>query len=79
MMENVIETKKVTTRDSWGHKGVCTYERHSEWFNGEGRWTEYWAYVVVNDTSTGHGWGGQMCKTSWDKITNVVTPRGEEL
>lgn len=72
-MENVIETKKVTTRDSWGHKGVCTYKRHTEWFNADGRWTEYWAHVTVSDTSTGHGWGGQMSKTSWDKIT------GEEL
>jgi len=27
----VLETKKIETRDSWGHKGVATYERLTEW------------------------------------------------
>lgn len=72
-MENVIEIKKVTTRDSWGHKGVCTYKRLSNWFDNEGKWPQPLATVYVSDTSTGHGWQGQMNKAQWDKIV------GEEL
>ncbi len=67
-MENVIEVKTKETRDSWGNKGVCTYTRTSEWFDNHGAWTESWAEVVVSDTSTGHGWGGRMNKTDWEKV-----------
>jgi hypothetical protein len=55
----VLETKTRETRDSWGHKGVATYERLTEW-NDHG-----WATVRVSDTSTGHGWQGQMQKDAW--------------
>lgn len=64
----VIETKTKKTYDSWGHEGVCTYERLTEWFNGDGRWTQYWAEVRCSDTSSGHGWGGRMSKEEWEKI-----------
>ena len=67
-MENVIEVKTKETRDSWGNKGVCTYKRISDWFDNGGDWTESWATVYVSDTSTGHGWGGQMNKTRWEMI-----------
>ena len=68
-MENVIEVKTRETRDGWGNKGVCTYKRMSEWFDNEGNWSDSWATVYVTDTSTGHGWGGRMSKTIWDKDT----------
>ena len=67
-MTNALEVKTKKTYDSRGHEGVCTYQRMSEWFNGEGRYTEYWATVHCSDTSTGHGWGGQMSKTEWENL-----------
>jgi hypothetical protein len=67
-MENALEVKTQETRDSWGHKGVRTYCRTSEWFDNEGKWPRPLATVYVSDTSTGHGWQGQLNKTEWDKI-----------
>ena len=66
-MKNALETKTKETRDSWGNKGVATYTRLSEWFDNGGRWIPS-ATVNVTDTSTGHGWQGQMTKQQWDKI-----------
>jgi hypothetical protein len=64
----VLETKTKETRDSWGHRGVCTYYRKSEFFDNHGQWKESWASVSCSDTSTGHGWGGRMSKTQWENI-----------
>lgn len=58
----VLETKKIETRDSWGHKGVATYERLTEWSD------HGWATVRVSDTSSGHGWQGGKHKSSWEKL-----------
>jgi hypothetical protein len=57
-----LETITIGTRDSWGHPGVATYRRQSLWT------TDGWAYVVADDTSTGHGWGGHMHRDRWDKL-----------
>ena len=58
----VLETKKIETRDSWGHPGCATYERLTNW-NEHGL-----ASVRVSDTSTGHGWQGYMSKTNWESM-----------
>lgn len=57
---NVIETKTKETRDSWGFAGVATYHRLTNW-NEHG-----WAVVRMSDTSSGHGWQGDMHKTRWE-------------
>lgn len=57
-----METKTKTTYDSWGHKGVATYHRQSDWDE------KGWAYVVMSDSSSGHGWAGHMHKDRWDNI-----------
>jgi len=62
-----LEIKTKETRDSWGNKGVATYKRLSEWFDNGGRWIPS-ATVYVSDTSTGHGWQGQMTKERWESI-----------
>lgn len=58
----VKETKTRETRDSWGHPGVATYYRLSDW-DSKG-----WATVYVSDTSTGHGWQGSKHNSEWENI-----------
>lgn len=66
-LNGALEVKTKKTYDSWGHEGVCTYYRVSDWF--------YWdsvsaptATVYCSDTSSGHGWQGRMNKTEWENI-----------
>jgi hypothetical protein len=66
--KNALELKTKPTFDCWGHEGVCSYYRLTEWSNGGGQWTEWWAEIYVSDTSSGHGWEGRMSKTEWEKI-----------
>jgi hypothetical protein len=58
----IIETRTKETRDSWGHKGVATYHRTSD-FNPGG-----FASVTMSDTSSGHGWAGRMSRAEWEAI-----------
>jgi len=67
-MENTPEVKTQVTQDSWGHRGVRTYYRLNEWFDNEGKWPSPLATVYILDTSTGHGWQGQMNKTEWERV-----------
>lgn len=67
-LNEALEVKTKKTYDSWGHEGVCTYYRLSEWSNGQGHYTEYWAEVYCSDTSSGHGWQGRKSKTEWERI-----------
>lgn len=67
-MKDALEIKTEVTYDSWGFEGIRTYYRLSNWFNGDGRWAQYWATVCCSDTSSGHGWQGKMSKEEWDNI-----------
>ena len=62
-----LEVKTKETRDSWGHKGVATYKRYTEWFDNGGQW-EPRATVYVSDTSTGFGWSGEMTQARWETV-----------
>ncbi len=40
---------------------TSTYERRTEWSS------HGYAYVTMHNTETGHGWGGRLSRSEWNR------------